>query len=118
MKLFLIFFSFFSCLYANEMEYNRGEMLYFSKACNSCHGPSAEGGSGAPRLSNKNQTYLKNRLLYFKRAKVSSQTQEIMVQFALKLSKQDIEALSYYLSHHKKSNIDDVSSELLGGFGS
>jgi len=118
MKHFLIFLSLFSCLCANEMQYNRGEMLYFTKACNSCHGPSAEGGSGAPRLSNKKLSYLKNRLQGFKSGKATSQTQETMVQFAVKLSEDEIEHLSYFLSHHKGNTNEDVSSELLGGFGS
>ncbi len=118
MKSLLILLFALISVYANEMQYNRGEMLYFSKVCNGCHGPSAEGGSSAPRLSNKKQIYLKNRLYYFRRAKVSSQTQEVMVQFSVKLSDQEIEDISYFLDHHKKSNTEAVSSELLGGFGS
>ena len=118
MKFFLLLIFSLSCASANDAEYNRGEMLYFSKACNSCHGPAAEGGSGAPRLSHKKESYLKKRLSYFRSAKVSSQTQEVMVQFALKLSNVEIDAVSYFLSHHQQSETEAISSELLGGFGS
>ncbi len=118
MKIFLLLVVGFFSLFATDMQYNKGEMLYFSKSCNSCHGPSAEGGSGTPRLSHKKQNYLKSRLYYFRKGKVSSQQQEVMVQFTLKLSDAEIEALSYFLSYHKKSDTQGVSSELLGGFGS
>ena len=118
MKLSLLFIITLTALYGNDKSYNRGEMLYFSKVCNGCHGPSAEGGSSAPRLANRKQAYLIKKLLSFRSGKASSQSQEIMVQFAVKLSEEEIEKLSYFLSHHKAKRSEDVSSELLGGFGS
>ena len=118
MKPLLLFIATLSCLYSSDMKYNRGEMLYFSKVCNACHGPSAEGGSSAPRLAQKNQSYLKNKLQHFKSGKTANQTQEVMVQFAVKLTEEEIESLTYFLSLHKGNTNKDVSSELLGGFGS
>ena len=105
-------------LYAADKQYNRGEMLYFSKGCNGCHGPSAEGGSGVPKLAQKRQINLSHKLKSFRLGNVSSQSQEMMAQFALKLSDQEISDLTYFLSHHKDANHEGVSSELLGGFGS
>ena len=107
-----------SGLWATDAQYNRGEMLYFSKVCNGCHGSSAEGGGSAPRLAGKTIPYIKTKLQYFRKAKVSTQRQEVMVQFALKLSDENIDDLSYFLFHHKGNDTKDVSSELLGGFGS
>ena len=101
-----------------DQQYNRGEMLYFSKGCNSCHGPSAEGGGSAPQLAQKRQNTLSNKLAFFRAGNAKSQSQEMMVQFALKLSDQEIADLSYFLFHHKGDKAESVSSELLGGFGS
>jgi len=108
-----------SCtLYGSDMQYNRGEMLYFSKGCNACHGPSGEGGSDVPRLAQKRQNDLRHKLSFFRAGEVNSQRQEMMVQFALKLSDDVINDITYFLSHHKGATGEDVSSELLGGFGS
>jgi len=105
-------------LYGSDQQYNRGEMLYFSKGCNGCHGPSAEGGGNAPKLALRDQKELHKKLNSFRLGKANSQSQAMMVQFALKLSEKQIEDLSHFLSHHKGDEGDSVSSELLGGFGS
>jgi len=105
-------------LEGTDSQYNRGEMLYFSKGCNGCHGPSAEGGGSAPRLAQKHQDNLIKRLIDFRAGNVKSQSQEMMMQFALKLNDQEINDLTYFFSHHKCGDDEDVSSELLGGFGS
>jgi len=107
-----------SSLFAGDAKYNRGEMLFFSKGCNGCHGASAEGGGVNPRLAGKKKSYLINKLRYFRKGKVGSQTQEMMVQFTLKLSDKDIDDLATFFSEHKQSDVDDISNELLGGFGS
>ena len=109
---------YFGPLYGADQQYNRGEMLYFSKGCNGCHGPSAEGGGNAPKLALKEQQELHKKLSYFRLGKANSPSQAMMVQFALKLSNKQIEDLSHFLSHHKGDKGEKVSSELLGGFGS
>ena len=42
----------------------------------------------------------------------------MMSQFAEKLSDKNIEDLSYFLSHHKKVEYEDISDDVLGGVGS
>jgi len=118
LKNLLLFILFANTFAAETPQYNRGETLFFTKVCNGCHGASAEGGGSAPKLAGKTTAYLTSKLKYFRNAKVSTQRQEVMVQFALKLSDENIKDLSYFLSHHKGSDTKDVSSELLGGFGS
>jgi cytochrome c553 len=108
---------FLSSLYGNAL-YNKGEYLYFSKACSSCHGPSAEGGSSSPKLANKSQKYLTAKLYIYKKGEITTQSGEMMSQFIRVLSDKDIEALSVFLSKHKKHDIEDVSDDVLGGFGS
>jgi len=117
-RFILLVFLTTSSLFAGGAKYNRGEMIFFSKGCNGCHGASAEGGGVNPRLAGKKKSYLINKLRYFRKGKVSSQTQEMMVQFALKLSDKEIDDLATFFSEHKQSDVEDVSHELLGGFGS
>lgn len=117
MKYIIFLVLFLSSLYGDSL-YNKGEYLYFSKACSSCHGPSAEGSSTAPKLANKPQKYLAKKLYDFKNGKFSNQSQQMMSQFVRVFSDKDIEALSLFLSEHKVSNIPDVEDDILGGFGS
>jgi cytochrome c553 len=98
--------------------YNRGEYLYFSKACSSCHGPAAEGSSSAPKLANKSKKYLLEKLHIFKSGKVFTSNQEMMSQFVRVLNEKDIESLATFLSQHKAEEIPDVADDYLGGFGS
>lgn len=105
-------------MYANEDMYNRGEMLFYANACSSCHGPSAEGSSTYPRLANKKRAYLKKRLIDFRSGKARSVSQQMMAQFAKKLTNKDIDDLTFFLSTHKKVHIEDVDDDILGGFGS
>ncbi|WP_457749757.1 c-type cytochrome [Sulfurimonas sp.] len=105
-------------LFANEALYNKGENLYFVKSCSSCHGPSAEGSSTYPRLANKKQDYISAKLFDFRAGKSRSVSAQMMSQFAKSLNDKDIEALSYFLSQHKKIKYENLSDDILGGFGS
>ena len=118
MRLVILFFLEVVQLFANDASYNRGEMLYFSNACSSCHGPSAEGSTTYPKLANKDEKYLVKKLKYFRVGKVDTVQQQMMSQFATKLNDQEIEDLSHFFADHKKSEIEDVEDDLLGGFGS
>jgi cytochrome c553 len=42
----------------------------------------------------------------------------MMAQFIQKLNEQNMKDLAHFLSHHKKVKMDDVSDDILGGFGS
>ena len=118
MRFILLFIILIIQIYANQDVYNRGEMLFFAKGCSSCHGPAAEGSSTYPRLANKKQACLKKKLIDFRAGKAQSVSQQMMAQFAEKLSDKNIEDLSYFLSHHKKIKYEDVDDNVLGGFGS
>ncbi len=108
----------FSQVLADEASYNRGEMLFFSKACSSCHGPSAEGSSTYPKLANKDSKYLIDKMKNFKNGKAITVSQQMMSQFVEKLTDKDMQDLAYFLSNHVQTHIEDVSDDLLGGFGS
>ena len=118
MRFILLFIILAVQIYANQDAYNRGEMLFFAKGCSSCHGPAAEGSSTYPRLANKKQIDLKKKLIDFRDGKAQSVSQQMMAQFAEKLSDKHIQDLSYFLSHHKKIEYEDVCDDVLGGFGS
>ena len=100
---------------ANDAAYNRGETLYFSKGCASCHGPSAEGSSTFPRLANQQKSYLVKKLSDFRAGRTSTPPQEMMAQFAQDLSDRNIDDLATFLSEHKKKETPDVNDNLLGG---
>ena len=102
----------------DEAAYNRGEMIYLSKGCSSCHGADAEGSTTYPRLANKTEKYLHKRIQKFKSGKVTTVSEQMMAQFVEKLSKKQINDLVYFLSHHKKPKESEVADDLLGGFGS
>ena len=104
--------------YLIASSYNRGEYLYYAKACSSCHGPEALGSSTAAKLAHKKKNYLLKKLMKFKKGEVYTQSQEMMSQFVDKLSKEDLEALSTFLSKIKKKDYPDVNDDILGGFGS
>lgn len=118
MRYVLLFIILIVQMHADDNAYNRGEMLFFSNACSSCHGPSAEGSSSYPSLANKKQEYLKKKLIDFRAGKAQSVSQQMMAQFAKKLTDQEIDDLTFFLSHHKKVHVKDVDDDILGGFGS
>lgn len=118
MRLFILLFVVVTGALANDTAYNKGEMLFFSKGCSSCHGASAEGSSTYPRLANKNEKYLIQKLQDFKAGKGKTVSQEMMAQFAQKLSDKNIKDLAHFFAHHKKEKEERLDDDLLGGFGS
>jgi len=118
MRFVLLFIILITQLYAESASYNRGEILFFSKGCSSCHGPDAEGSSSYPKLAAKQKKYLIAKLQDFKAGKTISVSQQMMAQFANELSNKNIEDLATFLSEHKSRDIKDVPDDYLGGFGS
>jgi cytochrome c553 len=114
MKLITLFILLTVQAFSNDLSYNRGEILFFSRACSSCHGASAEGSSSYPRLANRKEKFLIKKLHDFKAGKADSVSQQMMAQFAQKLSEKDIKDLAHYLSHHKEIKTKDVANDLLG----
>lgn len=103
---------------ADDSSYNRGEMLFFSKGCSSCHGASAEGSSMYPRLANREEAYIIEKLQNFRAGKTTNVSQDMMAQFAQKLSDENIKDLAYFFSNHKKQKEERLDDDILGGFGS
>jgi len=104
-------------LHAQENKsYQKGANLYFAEGCANCHGTNAEGSSYYPRLAHRNQKTLIKKLQNFKNGIADTQKQEIMFTFVKPLSQQDMEDITYYLSHFKKENTDKykVEDDLLG----
>lgn len=118
MKYFLLLLLLLQVLKADEAAYNRGENIYFVKVCNGCHGVDAKGGGIYPSLAHKKRKYLLNRLHYFKKGNVTTQNQEMMVQFIRTMSEQEMQDLVTFLSEHKEKETEDIADHLLGGFGS
>jgi len=117
MKLILLFFTLLN-LYGSDASYNRGESIFFTKGCNSCHGPDAEGSTSYPRLANKKQSYLKKRIAFFKAGKGSSVSENMMSQFVQRLSPKELEDLTNFLSNHKERKTKKIDDDILGGVGS
>ena len=116
---FIVFFVFtLSLLQANDVAFNRGETLFFSKACSSCHGPDAQGTTTYPKLANKKESYLTKRLRELRAGKADTVSAQMMAQFARKLSDQNIADLAHFLSHHPKPKVSDLDDDILGGVGS
>ena len=118
MKHFLLLLLFNLAVHSDEAAYNRGENLYFVKVCNGCHGVDTKGGGIYPSLAHKKRKYLLDRLHYFKKGNVTTQNQEMMIQFIRTMSEQEMQDLVTFLSEHKESETKDVVDYLLGGFGS
>lgn len=119
MQIFLLSFLLFSAtplLLANDTTYEKGRTLYYANGCANCHGTNAEGSSYYPKLANKKQTFLEEKLNNFKKGIATTQKQEIMFTFAAALSNADITDITYFLANFKKETSDkyDVEEDLLG----
>lgn len=103
-------------LQASDTSYEKGRTLYYANGCANCHGTNAEGSSYYPKLANKKQDFLKEKLANFKRGVAMTQKQEIMFTFANTLSKKDIANISYFLNNFKKEESDkyEIEEDLLG----
>ncbi len=99
-----------------ESAYDKGRTLYYAKGCANCHGTNAEGSSYYPKLANKKQNFLQEKLNNFKNGIATTQKQEIMFTFVSALSKKDISYLVEFLTHFKKDDSGkyDVEEDLLG----
>jgi len=119
MRFIIVCLIFITQLFASSAAYNRGEVLFFSKGCSSCHGPDAEGSSSYPKLAKKPKNYLEKKLKNFREGKeIITVSQQMMAQFASELSDKNIDDLATFLSQHKEKKIEDVPDDYLGGFGS
>jgi len=114
--LFLTFTSLFSIT-----AYEKGHKLYMAYACYACHGHKLEGMNTYPRLANRSKGYLTYKLKHFRERKADTQQQEMMIDFALPLSDEDINNLTTFFTDfvedEEKERYDD-SYESYGDGGS
>ena len=86
-----------------ESDYEKGEKIYFSKSCNSCHGPSAEGLHKFPKLANVAKYKLVAKLKkYQKKSGVLSSEAQIMIPYADSINVIEIDLVTTYLSEFKQ----------------
>jgi len=96
--------------------YSDGKNLYYAKGCANCHGTQAEGSGNFPKLANKKQKYLLQKLKSFQNGKSNTQMGQMMFSFAKSLNKKELKSITIYLSQHKEDNSDKyrVSEDILG----
>lgn len=99
MRFILLLFLTFTSIFA-QSAYEKGENLYISRACYSCHGHKLEGMHRYPRLANRAKGYMSYKLKYFRAGKADTQQQEMMITFATSLSDEDIENLTTYFTDY------------------
>jgi len=114
---FLLFFAFLQA----QTPYEKGKALYVEKACYACHGHKLEGIHRYPRLANRAKGYLSYKLKHFRERKADTQQQEMMIDFAVNLSDDDINNLTTYFTDYVEDSLSekyDDSYEVYGDGGS
>lgn len=120
MRFFISVFVLSSFLYA-QTPYKTGQELYIQNGCYGCHGNEAQGMNNYPRLANRAKGFLTYKLKRFRDKISDNQQQELMISFALKLSDEDIDNLTTYLSEFiepKRDQQYDYSYKTWGDGGS
>jgi len=101
--------------------YEKGKELYLKHACYACHGHKLEGIHRYPRLANRSKGYLAYKLKHFRAREADTQQQEMMIDFALPLSDEDIDNLTTYFTDYVEDDLEekyDDSFEVYGDGGS
>ena len=104
---FILFIFFAFTLLGAQTSYEKGKELYLAKVCYACHGHKLEGIHNYPMLANRAKGFLNYKLKYFRARKADSQRQEMMIDYALDLSDEDIENLTTYFSEY----VEDALTE-------
>jgi cytochrome c553 len=80
--------------------YKGGDLARGVTACIACHGPRGNGTSlsGFPDISGQHPAYLKSQLLAFRSGQRANSLNGMMADIAKRLTDEDIEILSQYLS--------------------
>ena len=106
MRFFILFLLFLTSIYA-QTSYEKGKKLYITGGCYSCHGNNLEGLNQFPHLANRAKGYMTYKLKYFRAKKADTQSQEMMITFAVDLSDDDIDSLTTYMNEY----VEDVNAE-------
>ncbi len=80
--------------------YRNGNLETKVSACIACHGPNGNGNkqAGFPALRNQHRDYIEKALNDFKNGTRNNSLDNMMHKIAKKMSKEEIRAISYYLS--------------------
>ena len=117
----VLFFIFTGSLFSEDIQYQKGEQIYFSHGCPNCHGLKAKGLHSYPSLANRSKWDLKRRLLKLRNGIENNQQSLIMIPFARNLSNSEIDNLSYFLEQiytKKDEPIYEIEYESWGDGGS
>ncbi|MDB2562262.1 c-type cytochrome [Sulfurimonas sp.] len=104
---FIYLLSLIFSLSVAQTSYEKGQALYLSKICYSCHGHKLEGMNTFPRLANRAKGYMAYKLKRFRSKKADTQAQEMMITYSVNLSDEDIENLTTFMYEY----IDEESEE-------
>lgn len=74
-----------------------GEKLY-QRSCRACHGPSAQGMASFPRLADKTEEILVERLQTYREGEKVGPNSALMIPHARKLTDEDIENIAAYIT--------------------
>jgi cytochrome c553 len=86
----------------NADQYTKGEILYFQKGCNGCHGLGGSGMNNYPKLAHRSEAYLLKKLDAYAKGTIKTMQASLMRSFALSLTKEESKDLVYYLANVKE----------------
>ena len=92
-----------SSIFASEKSKIDGKTLYLKLGCYGCHGSDAKGGLTFPRLANQSKSYLIKKLKLYRAGKIVANRALMMKPYAKKLTDEQIDAISEYLSNMPKT---------------
>lgn len=87
------------------------EQLYLKNACNACHGMYGEGMGSAPRLQDKKEKVLLERLRNLQQGITRTATGAVMISFAKSLDENQTIQMAKYLSTLKTVIAEDRYDE-------
>lgn len=116
MRFIVLLFSVFTFLIAQN-SYEKGKELYLAKACYACHGHKLEGIHNYPRLANRAKGFLSYKLNYFRAKKADTQRQEMMIDFAVGLSDEDIDNLTTYFTDYVENDLEEKYDDSYRNYG-
>jgi cytochrome c553 len=82
---------------SQELDLATAEKI-FRKSCRGCHGNKGQGASSYPKLSDKEPTYIFEKLERYRAGEKIGPNSVLMIQQAKKLSDADIAGLSVYVA--------------------
>jgi cytochrome c553 len=115
----IVYFLCATILAAAPSAYEQGKKLYFAKGCNGCHGFNASGTTQYPSLAYRRKAFLDYKLKGYRAKQATTQLAQMMIPFALKLTDNQINALTTFLSdYHENSTKTYVPDNSMTGGGS